>query len=345
KANLHELAFGITSDNAAFGAVGNAADPTRFAGGSSGGTAVAIAAGIVPAGLGTDTGGSVRIPAALNGIVGFRPTTGRYSPAGVVPISHTRDTIGPMARSVADVMLLDGILAGGTPATVPALSDVRLGIATPHVNNLSAGVSAAFEAAKAAMLQGGATLVDVDLTAVVAAAGEAGFPIALYEAKTDLAAFLAEFQPGTTVEEVAAATASPDVNALFTSAILGEGAVPEAVYQQALESLPGIRAAYAALFDDNDLDAIIFPTTPLAAQPIKGTMETVELNGEQVPTFPTFIRNTDAASLIAAPGLSLPMGLTPEGLPVGLELDGRPQEDAALLALGLAIEAALADAR
>jgi mandelamide amidase len=94
KANLHELAYGITNNNAGFGAARNPYDPTRIPGGSSGGVGAAVGARIVPGGIGSDTGGSVRVPAALCGIVGFRPTTGRWSQAGVVPISHTRDTPG-----------------------------------------------------------------------------------------------------------------------------------------------------------------------------------------------------------------------------------------------------------
>jgi mandelamide amidase len=124
KTNMHELAYGITSNNAAFGPVRNAFDPLCFAGGSSGGTAVAIAAGVVRAGLGTDTGGSSRIPAALNGIVGFRPSIGRYPMGGVARISPTRDAIGPMARDVADVALLDAVLSGDTTARLAA-SEVR----------------------------------------------------------------------------------------------------------------------------------------------------------------------------------------------------------------------------
>ncbi|MEO8059617.1 MAG: amidase family protein, partial [Burkholderiales bacterium] len=114
KTNMHELAFGITSTNLTSfaGPVKNPYDTSRIPGGSSGGTAAAIAARIVPSGLGTDTGGSTRVPAALCGIVGLRPSVGnggaerRYDSAGVVPISHTRDTVGPMGRSVADVALL-----------------------------------------------------------------------------------------------------------------------------------------------------------------------------------------------------------------------------------------------
>ena len=117
KTNMHELAFGITSDNSAYGAVANPHNEAYFAGGSSGGTAAAVAAGIAPVGLGTDTGGSVRIPAALTGIVGFRPTTGRYDTTAVTPISHTRDTVGLMARSVTDVLVLDRVVVPEEPVS------------------------------------------------------------------------------------------------------------------------------------------------------------------------------------------------------------------------------------
>src|ERR1700722_18664315 len=112
KCNLHELAYGITNNNAAFGPARNPYAPDRIPGGSSGGTGVAVAARLAPGGVGTDTGGSVRVPAALCGIVGFRPSTGRWSQVGVVPISHTRDTPGPMARNVADCALMDGVVCG-----------------------------------------------------------------------------------------------------------------------------------------------------------------------------------------------------------------------------------------
>ena len=129
KTNLHELAFGITSNNAAFGPARNAYDPTRIAGGSSGGTGNAIAARMAPAGLGSDTGGSVRIPAALNGISGLRPTLGRYSQEGITPIAHTRDTAGPMAREVADLVLLDTIITGARDKVAAApLRGLRVGV-------------------------------------------------------------------------------------------------------------------------------------------------------------------------------------------------------------------------
>ena len=112
KNNMHELAYGITSNNAAFGAVHNGVKPAYMAGGSSGGTATAVALNMASAGIGTDTGGSVRLPAALNGLVGFRPSTGRYPTSGMTMISNTRDTAGPITRTVAEAALLDAILSG-----------------------------------------------------------------------------------------------------------------------------------------------------------------------------------------------------------------------------------------
>ncbi len=129
KTNMHELAVGITSNNAAFGAVHNPYDPALIPGGSSGGNGAAIAARMCAAGLGTDTGGSVRIPAALCGIVGLRPTVGRYAGKGIVPMSHTMDTAGPMARSVEDLALLDSVITGSDAVVQPVpLRGVRLGV-------------------------------------------------------------------------------------------------------------------------------------------------------------------------------------------------------------------------
>ena len=131
KANMHELAFGITSNNFVTGAVKNPKNLEKFAGGSSGGTAAAVAAEIFPIGLGTDTGGSCRIPAALCGVVGYRPSTGRYSIEGVVPISHTRDTVGIISKSVKDVVLFDSILSGHRSSVEDiSLNQITLGIPT-----------------------------------------------------------------------------------------------------------------------------------------------------------------------------------------------------------------------
>lgn len=342
KTNMHELAFGITSNNAAFGAVATPYDPDYFAGGSSGGTGSAVAARLASAGLGTDTGGSVRIPSALNGIAGLRPTVLRYPQAGITPISSTRDTAGPMARTVEDLILLDSIITGDRSAVVRAnLRKVRLGVPKDFATNVDYETAELARNALKKLEKAGVTLVEVDLTEIRALNDQIGFPIALFEANKELKAYLAKYNTGETLDTLAAQIASPDVKNIFYGAIVdgAPGAVPPSVYEYALNVLrPQLQQRYAELFKQNAIDAIIFPTTPLPASPIVGSDDFVWLNGVQVPTFTTYIRNTDPGSNAGIPGISIPFALTAAGLPVGLELDGPEGKDRRLLSLGLALE-------
>jgi len=343
KTNMHELAFGITSNNAGFGAVGNAYAPDRFAGGSSGGTAAAIAARLAPAGLGSDTGGSVRIPAALNGIAGLRPSMGRYPQDGIVPISHTRDTAGPMGRAVADLILLDGAITGEPTALAPAsLQGLRLGVPKPFNDDVDPEIARVRDAALERLRNAGVDLVELDLAEIATLNGKVGFPVVLYEAKRDIPAFLARHGAGVDLTSLAAQIASPDVRFVFDELILGKQAVPEEVYRAAMDDArPKLQKAYADAFAQHGIAALVFPATPLPAQPIQGSDQEVVLNGRKVPTFPTFIRNIDPGSNAGIPGLVIPAGLTREGLPVGLELDGPAGSDRNLLRIGLALEALL----
>jgi mandelamide amidase len=342
KTNLHELAFGITNNNAAFGPVRNPYDTRLIPGGSSGGTAAAIAARLTPAGLGTDTGGSSRIPAALCGIVGLRPTVGRYSGEGIVPISATRDTAGPMGRTVADVALLDAVLTGGPLALSPAdLRSVRLGVPRAYFYaDLDPHVATAMDRALAALTALGAQLVEADMLHLAELNQKVSFPVALFEVMRDLPRYLAASAPAITLEEVIARVASPDVAGVLKGQ-LGDQKVPEGLYREAIAShRPALQAAYQAYFRDQRVVAMVFPTTPLPARPI-GQDTTVRLQDREVPTFLTYIRNTDPSSNAGLPGLSLPIGLTPDGLPVGLEFDGPPGSDRLLLELGAALEKAI----
>lgn len=343
KAGMHELAFGITSNNAVTGAIHNPADPDLIPGGSSGGTAAAIAAGIFPAGLGTDTGGSCRIPAALCGVVGFRPTTGRYDAGGVVPISHTRDTPGPLARSVRDIALFDAVLSGAAPADLPERSLAGLTLGVPRAvffDDLDPVVATATQAALDTLAKAGARLVEVGFDAIWPHNEAFGFPVVFYEVMRDLPAYLADYAPDVSFDALVAGIGSPDVIGAISSQ-LGEAAMPEAAYRAAMEvHRPAMRQIYGQVFEDSALDAIVFPTTPLPARPI-GQDETVELHGQQLPTFPTYIRNTDLGSNLGAPGISLPCQGT-GSLPVGIEFDALPGQDRALLALARAAERALA---
>ena len=342
KAAMHELAFGITSNNSVTGPARNPYDPSMIPGGSSGGTAASVGARQFPAGLGTDTGGSVRIPSALCGLIGFRPSVGRYPGEGVIPISTTRDTIGPIARSIADIILLDEVLAkhATTENKLPGLNSLRIGIPrTRFWENLEPGVEKLANEAIQLLAAEGVTFVEEDFSDIWELNDNTGFPVALFEVMRELPSYLKKAGYDISIDELLAGVESPDVKGILSSQI-GDEAMPEAAYLAAIEThRPKMQQIYKDYFENNQLDAIIFPTTPLTARPI-GQDETVEHNGKQEPTFPIFIRNTDLGSNIGAPGISLPMGLT-NGLPAGIELEGEPGSDKRLLDIASACEPVL----
>ena len=343
KLNMHELAFGITSNNGAFGAARNPYDPDRIPGGSSGGSGAAVAARMAPVAMGTDTGGSVRIPAALCGVAGFRPSAGRYSQEGIVPISNTRDTAGPLARSVEDLALFDSVIAG-VPGDLPdvSLEGTRIGVPRAHFyDNLDPDTARVTDETLATLATAGAVLIEADMPDVPKLDEAAGFPIALYETVVELNRYLSESGLDLDFAGLADACASPDVAGLLQGLATPDGAIPEPVYREALtKTRPALQAAYADWFASNDVLAAIFPTTPLPAAPI-GEDETVELNGARVPTFFTFIRNTGPSSVAGIPGVTLPAGLSAGGLPIGMEIDGPAGSDRALLALAASVEGVL----
>lgn len=351
KANMHELAQGITSSNPTFGPVRNPYQPSLIPGGSSGGNAAGVAARLAPAGVGTDTGGSTRIPAALCGIVGFRPTIGRYpgtgpDPTDDVPIAHSRDTPGPMARSLSDVVLLDAVMSGiADPwAHLESLTDsavsLRLGVARGYFYaGLDAALQAVVESALSRLSAAGVTLVDLDLPDLGALLEKTSTPVVIYETGRDLPFYLAQNGSALTLQEVRDLAAGPDVRAILDFTLRGD--VSEQEYLDALNVFtPQLQAALASAF--SSVDALIFPTTILPARPIGAGPprldDTVELNGVQVNTAMAYSHNCEVGSNADLPGLSLPCGLTRSGLPVGLELDGPRGSDLRLLALGLAVE-------
>jgi indoleacetamide hydrolase len=349
KTNMHELAFGITSSNLSSfaGPVKNPYDKTRIPGGSSGGTSAAIAARIVSCGLGSDTGGSTRVPAALTGTVGLRPSVGnggaqrRYDDASmVVPISHTRDTVGPMGRTVADVALLDSVITGSPMVTAEPLRGKRLGIPAVLWGGLDRELESVATAARTKLADAGVVLVDAEIAGLFEQNGKVSFPVALHEPIADIPAWLkASGIEGITLADIAGKIASPDVKGAF-GAITADSF--GAAYQDAITvQRPALQKIYEAYFRDNNLDGILFPTT-IAAAPVidaeKGSGEMSINSGKPVPTFDTMIRNTDPGSNAGLPGLSLYAGMTPGGLPVGLEIDGPVGSDTKLLGLGLSIE-------
>jgi Asp-tRNA(Asn)/Glu-tRNA(Gln) amidotransferase A subunit family amidase len=346
KTNMHELAFGISGYNAAFKTgtepgVRNAYDGTKIAGGSSSGTAAAIGARIVTAGLGTDTGGSVRIPCALNGCASLRPTVGRYPQEGIAPISHTRDTAGPMASTMADVAMLDRTIAGGVAVSPADLKQVRIGIVKSMLSNLDSDTEAAFRTAIDKLKSQGVTVVDVEMAKLDELNGQVGFPVALYEAYDDMAAFLKRSGTGISIEELAKGIASPDVKGTYDGLVIPRklpgpnNTVVDAkpAYEAAIKTArPALQALYRETFTKNKLDAIAFPTTPKVAIP-------AQPDSSSLANFTLFIQNTDPGSNAGVPGIQLPISLgASTKLPVGLELDGPAGSDRRLLAVGMAVE-------
>jgi mandelamide amidase len=346
KTNMHELAFGITGYNTAFKSgeqfgVRNAYDPAKIAGGSSSGSGAAIGARIAMAGLGTDTGGSVRIPCALNGCASLRPTMGRYPQKGIVPISHTRDTAGPMAVSMADVALLDRVIAGGGAIKPANPKKVRVGVVAATQANLDADTRAAFDAALARMKSAGVTVVDVDMPKLMELNGAVGFPVALYEAYDDMVKYLKASGSGKTIADVAKEISSPDVKGTYDGLVIPRklpgpnDTVVDArpAYDAAMKTArPALQKLYKDTFARHKLDALVFPTVPKVA---------IDSNPESssVPNFITYIQNTDPGSNAGIPGLQVPVALgAASKLPVGLELDGPSGSDRRLIAIGMALE-------
>lgn len=338
KLNLHELAFGITSNNAAHGPVRNPFDPSRVAGGSSGGNAAAIARGVIPFALGTDTGGSTRIPAAFCGIAGFRPSTGRYPDGGVLTLSTTRDTIGPMATTCADLAEVDALIVPQSDPLLP--KTLRIGVLRAKT-----GLSFAVDAAMAEVFAKLAcapeiTSVPLEVPAFDDLDARFGNTIVLCEAFSVWTRF-ARDKAGLTLAEFADMIASPDVRGVF-QALPDIAAAEAAAYANAMaKDLPDLRAAYARLFSDHALDLIAMPTVSVQP-PLIGEDEMMQTDLGLRPTFPTVAANTALATLTGAPSLAVPAGMDRDGLPVSLMIEALPGQDRFLLLLGQRIERILA---
>ncbi|MER6992163.1 amidase family protein [Saccharopolyspora hirsuta] len=342
KTNMHEYSFGITSDNPHFGPVRNPHDPTRSAGGSSGGSGAAVAARIVPAAMGTDTGGSVRIPASVCGAVGLKPTRDRLPLEGVLRVSFGFDVAGPITRDVTDAALLMHALTGGEtvapdalPADPAALRGVRIGIPVgdywadnhPEVERLHRQAAQRFADAGADLRE-----VTVEHAEI---GSETGFLIATPEAVALVAELFRERGLGSIEQQLDGI--GPDVAALLLSQLGPDAApVPAHEYLAAMsETVPAIRRGYLTAL--SGVDVLLTPTTPSPAIPLAQT-GLMEHNGRQVDPFPTFVRYTFGISVIGLPAISVPAGITSDGLPVGVQLVGTDHAESTLLRLARAFE-------
>lgn len=337
KLNMHEFAWGGTSDNPHYGAVRNPWNPSRFPAGSSGGSGAAVAARMCFGAIGTDTGGSIRLPSAINGIVGIRPTYGRVSNHGIVPLAWSMDTAGPMARTVEDCALMFGAIAGhdaADPASarVPTadytvrlgdgVQGLRIGIVPGYFfHHLQPPVHAAVTAALKTLEQAGADVVEVDIRNIHGNIS-AQLTIESAEPSTYHQRWLRE-RP----EDYGA-----DVRTLLE---VGEMLLATH-YLQAQRYRSLLRSEFLDAF--RRVDVFLCPTLPFTATPV-GAMEVVIENGEPEDMLSAIMQYTGVPSLTGLPALAVPCGFDPDGLPVGMQLIGRPFDEATLFRIGAAYQA------
>jgi Asp-tRNA(Asn)/Glu-tRNA(Gln) amidotransferase A subunit family amidase len=344
KTNLHELSFGWTSNNLAFGAVHNPYDTKRIPGGSSGGTAVAVATHMAPLGVAEDTEGSIRVPAAMCGIAGFRPTTTRYPSTGVVPITPLFDQVGPHARSVADLALFDSVVTGDwSPIRPAALKGVKLGVARGYwFRDLDPEVERITSEALRKLRDAGVELVESEVPELARRIELTTELIQNHDVLYTLKKYLEDFHTGVTFDQLIA-QASADIKRDFALAVLpgGKFFVSDAAYQTARDvHLPKLRENFRAYFARTGVAAIVFPAT-MVPPPLIGQDVDVLIGANKVPFETAVARNIAPGSTAGLPGLVLPAGLTSGGLPIALELDGPSGTDRALLALGSSVERVL----
>ena len=337
KTNLTELAFGWSNNNLEFGAARNPYDPSRIPGGSSGGSAAAVAARIVPVAIGADTLGSIRVPGAMCGVAGLRPTLDRYPNAGAWAFAQGRlDQLGGFARNIADLQLLDQAITGDTAEAEVTLGRLRLGIAPFYWEGLDSEIECVTQAALARLEDAGVSLIRADIPEAMKAA----FPIAattmLYESVGSIRHYLHTFNTGLSFEDVLA-QAGANVGDLMRNVAMPPNR-PSAEAFDAMRVQRGLLLdAMADYFRSHRVDAIVFPTIT-ALPPSLGEEHEVDVGGRKVSFFDAFGRNTALSPASGTPSLTLPVGLSAAGLPIALEFVGLSATDRHLLSVGAEIE-------
>ncbi|MBI2187840.1 MAG: Asp-tRNA(Asn)/Glu-tRNA(Gln) amidotransferase subunit GatA [Acidobacteria bacterium] len=356
KTNCDEFAMGSSNENSAFGPVGNPWATDRTPGGSSGGSAAAVAAGCVPLALGSDTGGSIRQPAAFCGVVGLKPTYGRVSRYGLLAFASSLDQIGPIARTAADAALALTVMAGADPADatssrepvpdfVAALGDgvagVRIGVPGAFVaEGVDAGVGRAFDAALETLRAAGAALVDIELPHAKYAI-PVYYLIATAEASSNLArydgvryGYRSPRASDGTVRDMYARTRDEGFGAevkrriMLGTYVLSAGYY-DAFYLKAQQVRTLLRSDYQRAFEA--VDVVAMPTSPIPPFTLgEKTADPLQMYLADVFTV--------SANLAGLPAISVPCGFADGQLPVGLQLTGRMFDEAMLLRIADAFE-------
>lgn len=323
KTNLHEFAFGTTNEDSGYGPARHPDDPTRSPGGSSGGSAASLASGMALATLGTDTGGSIRIPAAICGTVGLKPSLGELSTAGVVPLSRTLDHVGPLTATVSDAWHVFHALRGDTslkPLVPSAVARLRFAIPRAYFCDLlDTDVRRAFDASVDALRSAGATVEDVDI------------PSARFVATVYVHLVFGDAAPyhAAALETMPERYTTPVRMRLeMARYVLAED------YTRALEGRAQLgREVDRAL---SGYDALLLPTVPIPAPKIGAT--TVDFDGVKEPVRNVMLRLTQLFNITGHPAISLPCGRTAAGLPCGLQLAGTRGQTDQLLHVAAGVE-------
>ncbi len=358
KLNCDEFAMGSSTENSAYQKTKNPWNQARVPGGSSGGSAAAVAAGLCTASLGTDTGGSIRQPAAFCGVAGLKPTYGRVSRYGVVAFASSLDQVGPIARSVADCALLLEVIAGFDPrdstsldVPVPRYTEALTGdvkglrVGIPHEyfdgapGAIDAEVRAGVDGAIAALRERGAELVDIALPHTHLAL-PAYYIVAPAEASSNLARYdgvrYGKRAEAKDLLELYCKSRGAGFGAEVKRRImLGTYALRSGYYDAYYKKAQQVRALIKRDFDKafHHVDVVLTPTTPTAAFPFGAKATPLEMYLADIFTM--------SCNLAGLPGLSVPCGLTSDGLPIGAQLLGKPLDEATLLRAGAVIEAAV----
>lgn len=321
KTNMHEFAFGVTNVNPHFGDCRNPWNRSRVSGGSSGGSAVAVAQGMACAAVGTDTAGSVRIPASLCGVVGYKPTSGLVSAKGTVPLSWTLDSVGFLTRSVADAALLGSLTIQGGASFRKirpiSLRGLRLGVPDNILTEVEEDVRRRYDEALQAGEDGGARLVHFKFPDYHEAIACRSLITHAEAASYHRRYFLERYN---------------EYGADLRQRLAQGLAIPAAVYVDALRARRTLIDNYRSVF--RIVDLIALPTTRIAAPSIEAS-KTEESAGKIRRALLAF---TEPLNVYGAPAISLPSGLTRERLPVGFQLAGDLNSDVRLLSAALALE-------
>src|SRR5579859_1573513 len=336
KTNLHEFAYGVTTNNPHYGPTRNPWDLARIPGGSSGGSAAAVAAGLCYASIGTDTGGSIRIPASLCGVFGLKPGVGRVSAEGVVPLSPHLDFVGPLARSAADAALVFGQISArgkgeSKRSSVQKLSKlagkIRLGVPEEFfLDLLSEDVALAFQDATRALQEQGAQLKQVSIP-LLQATEDAGNQIAWAEAT--------HYHQQAGWFPAHSADYSEDVRMRLEMGTK----VSATAYLQALASRDDFIRQFHLAMANSKVDALVVPTTPIAA-PLIGE-ESTRIGNSNHPTRALLLHLNRPANLAGVPAVSLSCGFNSAGLPIGLQLIGVGNSESLLLRIAQVTQAIL----